>query len=102
MTTKPELSGKHKRALRGQAHRLSPVVRVGKHGLTDAVVAATREALEDHELIKVRIDDDREEREATAAALSDSTGAAVVGIIGGVAILYRPHADPEQRRTRLE
>ncbi|MEZ4240052.1 MAG: YhbY family RNA-binding protein [Myxococcota bacterium] len=55
------LTAKQARHLRALAHHLDPVVRVGAAGVSDAVVEKTVEELEIHELIKVRIDGDRDE-----------------------------------------
>lgn len=94
-----ELTSKQKKHLRGLAHGLSPVVHVGRAGVTDAVIEQIDGALADHELIKVRMQADREERGEIVARIVEGTGAQVAGTIGGVAILYRPHPDPEQRRV---
>ena len=57
------LTGKQKRALRGLAHDLEPVVHVGKTGLTDELVAQIARALDAHELqraaAEVLIEEDR-------------------------------------------
>ena len=45
------LTGAQKRALRALGHHLVAVVQIGKHGITDTLVAATREVLERHELV---------------------------------------------------
>lgn len=95
-----ELTGKQRRWLRGRAHDLDPVVQLGAKGLTDAVVAEVDRSLEAHELIKVRLAGERDEREVTAATLADRTNAHAVGTIGKVAILYRPHPDPEERQVK--
>jgi RNA-binding protein len=95
-----ELTGKQRRWLRARAHGLEPVVHVGGKGLTDAVVAETDRALEAHELIKVRLVGDREEREEAAAALAERCRAEALGIVGNVAMLYRRHAEAERRRLR--
>ncbi|HEV2286940.1 MAG TPA: YhbY family RNA-binding protein, partial [Steroidobacteraceae bacterium] len=52
--TAPGLSERQRRHLRGLAHPLKPVVRLGNAGLTDAVALETLRALTDHELIKVK------------------------------------------------
>jgi RNA-binding protein len=95
-----ELTGKQRRWLRAQAHGLEPVVHVGGKGLTEGVVAETDRALAAHELIKVRLVGDREEREEAAAALAERCGAEALGIVGKVAMLFRRHAEPERRRLR--
>ena len=48
------LSERQRRHLRGLAHELQPVVRLGNAGLTDAVARETDRALTDHELIKIK------------------------------------------------
>jgi RNA-binding protein len=97
----PRLSGRDRRALRRQAHGLRAVVQVGGAGVTDGLIAALDTALRDHELVKVEIAREREEREQLADALAELTGAAVAGRIGRMAILYRPSPDPERRRIAL-
>lgn len=84
------LSAKQRQYLRGLAHPLAPVVRVGKGGATAAVIAETKKSLEAHELIKVRIEvDESAKRRAVAETLAAQTDAQVAGTIGKVAILYR-------------
>ena len=48
------LSTKQKH-LKGLAHPLKPVVMLGNNGLTEGVLAEIEQALEHHELIKVKI-----------------------------------------------
>jgi RNA-binding protein len=77
------------RYLRGLAHALKPVVSVGNKGVTEAVRAEFERALNDHELIKVKLaGDDREARAAQVAELAGA-GAQVVQSIGKVACFYR-------------
>ena len=49
------LTSKAARHLRALGHDLSAVVFVGKEGVSDALVAATNDALLTHELIKVKV-----------------------------------------------
>jgi RNA-binding protein len=89
----PELSEKQRRHLRGLAHELKPLIRLGNAGLTEAVAAETARALHDHELIKVKgPGGDREARDALFTDLAQRTASAVVHRIGNVAVLYRPNA----------
>jgi RNA-binding protein len=89
-----ELNEKQRRHLKGLAHPLKPVILMGNAGLTPGVVAETRRALQDHELIKVRLPGlEREERDAQLARLAEETGSALVTRIGHVAVLYRPRPE---------
>ncbi|HEY2037727.1 MAG TPA: YhbY family RNA-binding protein [Steroidobacteraceae bacterium] len=88
------LSERQRRHLRGRAHELQPVVRLGTAGLTDAVARETDRALADHELIKIKAPGgDRDARDALFAELARRTGSSLVHRIGNVAVLYRPRPD---------
>ncbi len=97
------LTGAQKRYLKGLAHSLKPVVFVGSHGLTEALLESTDEALIRHELIKVKLVDfkERDRKAALVETLAANAGASLVGVIGHVAILYRPHPEPDRRRITL-
>ena len=84
------LTAKQRQFLKGLAHERSPVVRIGRSGLTPAVVKETRKSLDAHELIKVRIEvDDSSTRRSVAEELATATEAELAGTIGKLAILYR-------------
>jgi RNA-binding protein len=97
----PALTGADRRHLRRLAHGLDPVVQVGASGVTRGVISALERALEDHELVKLRIAAEREERRAMASALASDTRSAVAGLVGHIAVLYRPARDPDNRRIAL-
>lgn len=84
------LTPKQRQFLKALAHPLAPVVRVGRNGVTPAVVNETKKSLLAHELIKVRFDsDDAEERKSQAELLAAETDAHVAGRVGKIAIVYR-------------
>jgi len=94
------LNAKQRQFLKGLAHALSPVVRVGKGGLSDSVIGETRRSLEAHELIKVRIEvEDASSLRGLANELARATGAEVASTIGKIAVLYR--AREENPRIEL-
>ena len=68
-----------RKALRAAGHHLSPVVQVGKEGVTAAVLAQLDEALLAHELVKVKVGtespEDRFEAAARGEALSRGNAA---------------------------
>ncbi len=92
-----EITGAQRRRLRGLGHHLKPLLQIGRNGVTDAVVLATSELLEQHELIKVStLPDGPLNRKEAPRALAEKTGSHLAQIIGRVAILYRQRAeDPE-------
>ncbi len=84
------LTGKQRRKLRALGHHLSPVVQVGAQGVTAAVVAATEQALYDHELVKAKIAEGPEDRHEAAEHLARSTGAELAQLLGRTALLFKP------------
>ncbi|GAB1595374.1 ribosome assembly RNA-binding protein YhbY [Lysobacter claricitrinus] len=95
--TAPRLTNAQIRFLRGQAHGLKAMLQVGGKGVTPAVVAEVAQALEDHELIKVKVAaEDREARNALIDGLADAAGAALVQRIGHTAVLFRQSREKRQ------
>jgi RNA-binding protein len=85
-----QLSTSQKKHLRSLAHRLKPVVTIGDKGLSASVMEEFRNALDHHELIKVRVRaGDRDDRDAIIAELTTGSSATLVGRIGNVATIYR-------------
>ena len=88
------LTGKQRRHLRGLGHGLSPVVQIGKEGLSETLVSAVDAALETHELIKVRIGQNALlDRKQVAEDLSKATSSEVAQVLGSTVLLYRVRPD---------
>jgi RNA-binding protein len=86
----PKLSGKQTRFLRGRAHKLKPVVIIGGDRVTAGVLKHIEEALEQHELIKVRLTDaNKAETVEAATQIVEGTGAHLTQRIGHTLVLYR-------------
>ena len=85
------LSTKQKQFLKGLAHHLSPVVMLCGNGLTEGVLAEIDNALNHHELIKVKIAGaDRETEQLIIDAIVRETQSSNVQTIGHILVLYRP------------
>jgi putative YhbY family RNA-binding protein len=100
------LTPAQRRELRAKAHHVHPVVIVGQHGLTPAVLHEIDVNLLAHGLIKVRVfSEDRGEREAMLERICAALDAASVQHIGRLLVLWRPAPDkmeaapPETRAT---
>jgi RNA-binding protein len=84
------LTGSERRALKGRAHKLEPVVIIGAKGLTDEVVKEIDLALKAHELVKVRAAAlEREQREPVLHEILSRTRADPVQTVGKVFVIYR-------------
>lgn len=86
------------RYLKKLAHSLKPVVQIGKRGLTEAVLESIDSALDDHELIKLRFVDFKEEKKEISGSIVEKTGCIMVGMIGNVVTFYREHPDEKRRK----
>ncbi len=105
------LSPAQRRELRALAHHLDPVVMIGQHGITSAVLHEIDNALNAHELIKVRMfADEREVRVAALADVCEKLSAAPIQTLGKLFIIYRPrdaaaeeaHAAKPNRRAKVK
>lgn len=92
-----KLKGSQRQYLRGLAHGLAPVVQIGKHGVNADVAAQIDQALRDHELIKIRFNEFKEEKKDLSAEIADRTGSELIGMIGNIAILYRENPEKTKR-----
>jgi len=96
------LSIAEKKRFRQIGHQLNPVVLLGNHGLTEAVLNEIDRALEDHELIKVRIGgEDREARRAAIEEMASATKSVAVQIIGKIVLLYRAAKKPNPKLSNI-
>lgn len=94
------MKGYQKKYLKGLAHGLKPIVFVGQKGAVPSVIKAVDEALDMHELIKVKFIEFKEksQKQEIAATLERETSAEQVAMIGHMAILYRQQKDPGKRK----
>ena len=97
------LTSSQAKYLRGLAHGLNPVVFVGHKGVTPGLLDSVHEALDAHELIKLKFIDfkDRHLKAGMAAEIEAKTDSRLAGLIGHTAIFYRQQPDAEKRRITL-
>lgn len=96
------LSPDTKKRYRTIGHSLKPVVTVAGKGLSEGVVAELGRALDDHELIKVKLAmEDREERKEVIAELCSQTGAELVQTIGKIVLIFREARKPKLATSNI-
>lgn len=86
--------GRERAKLRADAHHLTPLVHVGKEGLSATVIGALYDTLRTHELVKVKLGKnvDMKAKDA-AAALAQATESEIIQVIGHTATFYRENPD---------
>jgi len=91
------LTGKQRRHLRALGHDLRPIVQIGKGGIDDGLVAAVEHALDDHELVKLKLGEAAGlDRHDAAEAIARRTHSEVAQVLGNTVLLYRAHPDEPQ------
>ena len=88
------MNGKLKKKLRTIGHGLKAVVTVAGNGLSKNVIAELNRALDDHELIKLKIVGGKAERAEVILSLKDVPDTVIVQMVGGMALIYRPSREP--------
>ena len=98
------LKGTQKKYLKSLAHSLKPVVFIGQRGLTPTLAKAMEDALDCHELIKVRFVDFKEKnlKKDLTLEIEKNHGCSKVGMVGHIAIFYRMNKDPKKRKILLK
>lgn len=98
------MTSKERAALRAESHHLEPIFQVGKGGLSEAFYKQVDEALTTRELIKVRVllETTPISPKEAAEELAANTGAEVIGVVGGVIILYRYSQEKHDKEKQKE
>ncbi|MCF8069658.1 MAG: YhbY family RNA-binding protein [Desulfobacterales bacterium] len=98
-----KLKGFQKKYLRGLVHSVKPQVFIGQNAVSPTVIKALDEALDTHELIKVKFIEFKEkaQKQELAGVVEKETGAEMVGMIGHMVIFYRQQKDPEKRKISI-
>ena len=94
------LTGKQKKFLKGLGHHLTPLISIGKEGLTENVIKASKQELLTRELIKVKIGNSSSiNKNEVADLLPVATESTLVQLIGKTLLLYKenPKIDKDHR-----
>ena len=98
-----KLKGYQKTYLKGLAHHKKPLVFVGQKGVSASVIRSVAEALETHELIKIKFIDfkQKDQKIKIAEDIATQTASEMVSRVGHVAVFYRQKKNPEKRKIVL-
>ena len=96
-----QLKGSQRKYLRSQAHHLKPFIIIGRNGFNEQVMGSVDIALRDHELIKIKFGEFKENKKEISLEIAKATKSEVVGIVGNIVICYREHPEPEKRKIKI-
>jgi RNA-binding protein len=83
------LTGQDKARLRSRGQTLEPALAVGKGGFSANVRAELDRLLRQHELVKVKLLAEREERAKLIEEIAAQSAAEVAGTVGKTVLLWR-------------
>ena len=82
-------------------HTLSPILRITKQELSPNVLHELNRTLDDHELIKVKIVGEKENRDNLFLQMKKLPETKLVQRIGGVVLLYRPSKETNRKLSNI-
>ncbi|GFH40434.1 ribosome assembly RNA-binding protein YhbY [Lactococcus insecticola] len=97
-----DLTGKQKRYLRAEAHHLTPIVQIGKSGLTNEIKTSIRNALDARELIKVAILQNSDADINDVAEEIEEMSFDVVQKIGRILVVFKVAEKRDNRKISLK
>ena len=95
------LTQEQKKQFKSIGHHLKPIVTIADNGLTENVLAELDRALNDHELIKIQLRAERDDRKAIIDDLCQKSSCLLVQSIGKVALVYRKNAQPNKNLSNV-
>ncbi len=87
------MNSAQKKRLKAQAHSLKPVLTVGQSGLTESVLKELEITLDTHELIKIKVRADKEQRIQIRDQIITESQAELIQSIGQILVIYRKNPD---------
>jgi len=87
------VAGRELRDLKAKAQRLKPLVRLGKEGISEPFLAALEQTLNDHQLVKLKFDEFKDQKKELAPALAARVRAQIIMRVGNVLVLFRRKAE---------
>lgn len=90
-----ELTNAKKRELKARAQRLEAMLKVGHAGVSEGFVRSMDAALAEHELVKMKFTDFKDQKHELAPQIAEKTSSALIMQVGNVAVFFRAKPTPE-------
>ena len=96
------LNNSQLRKFKAAAQLLEPMLKVGKAGLSEGFLRTVDTALSQHELVKIKFAEFKEQKKELAPLLAEKTGSHLIMRVGNVLVLHRPRAMTESPAATTE
>ena len=83
------MNSEKKKQFKAKAHLLNPVIMIGQAGLTESVLKEIEITLDTHELIKIKIRAEKEDRKQICDQIIERSKAELIQSIGQIIVIYR-------------
>jgi RNA-binding protein len=90
------------RRFKAAAQLMEPMLKVGKAGLSDGFIRTVSEALGQHELVKIKFAEFKDQKKELAPLLAEKTESHLVMRVGNVMVLHRSKANTGETPTSAE
>jgi RNA-binding protein len=84
------------RKFKADAQLLEPMLKVGKAGLSDGFIRSVDVALAQHELVKIKFAEFKDQKKKLAPQLAEKTASYLIMRVGNVMVLHRPKPATEE------
>jgi len=78
------------RKFKAAAQHLEPMLKVGKAGLSEGFIRSVDVVLTQHELVKIKFVEFKEQKKELAPQLAEKTASHLIMRVGNVMVLHRP------------
>ena len=95
------INSSQRKHLKSLAHHLKPIVNIGKEGLTEGVIHFILDALEKHELLKIKFSKNKDIKKDISTQITDGTKSFKVSIIGNILIIFKQSENPKNRHIKI-
>ena len=86
------------RKFKAAAQLLEPMLKVGKAGLSEGFIRTVSDTLAQHELVKIKFAEFKDQKKELAPLLAEKTGSHLVMRVGNVMVLHRPRPAADEAR----
>jgi len=79
--------------LRKEGQALKPVIQIGKNGLSESLIESIQEALNNHELVKIKFVEHKDKKHQIIESIIRETESQLIQTLGHTILIFRENLD---------